>query len=101
MDRRLELHDILCSVLGSPNVYYQPPEGLKLSYPCIVYNLEKIESKFSNNKPYIHNRRYSVTVIDRDPDTSVMSRIVDLPMISHDRQFVNDNLYHNVFTLYY
>ena len=38
MDRRLQLHEELCSVLGSRNVYFQPPETIKLTYPCIIYS---------------------------------------------------------------
>ena len=34
---RLELHALLVELLGSTNVYYEPPETLKMSYPAIRY----------------------------------------------------------------
>ena len=72
-----------------------------MSYPCIVYERERIESDHANNKPYLHRKRYSVTVIDKDPESEIPDRIAAFPSCRHDRHFVNDNLYHDVFTLYY
>ena len=83
------------------HVYFQPPEGFKLKYPCIVYELDRIETNFANNLPYLHNKRYSVTVITKDPDSEIPGLVADLPMCSHDRHFVNDNLHHDVFTIYF
>lgn len=101
MGQRLDLHEVLCNILGSRNVYFQPPTGFRMPYPCIVYKREKIDTRFAGNKPYLHTNRYSVTVIDQDPESQIPNGIADLPMCVHDRQFVNDNLYHDVFTLYY
>lgn len=101
MGQRPDLHDLLAEALGSENVYFQPPEGFRMKYPCIVYELEKIESSHANNKAYHHDLRYSVTVIDKDPESAVLMRIADFPKCSHDRHFVSDNLHHNIFTLYY
>lgn len=101
MGQRLDLHEILCATLGSRNVYYQPPEGFKLSYPCIVYEREKIESNHANNKPYLHRNRYSVTVIDRDPESPIPNKIAAYPTSRFVDSFVSDNLHHDVFTVYY
>lgn len=101
MGRRLDLHEILCEILGSRNVYFQPPTGFQMKYPCIVYDRSKIDTRYAENVPYAHFNRYSVTVIDRDPESEIPYKIADLPKCAHDRQFVNDNLYHDVFTLYY
>lgn len=98
MDRRLALDEIFRRI--APNVYFQPPENLKLAYPCIVYELEQIETFYANNVPYADYDRYSVTVIDRDPESSITRQIVALPMCRHERHFVNDNLHHDVFTIY-
>ena len=35
--RRLELDADLRALLGSTNVYFQPPETKKLKYPCFIY----------------------------------------------------------------
>ena len=101
MGQRLELHEELCAALGSRNVYFQPPTGFKMSYPCIVYEREKIESGHADNKPYLLTNRYSVTVIDKDPESPIPNRIVAFSQCSHNRHFISDNLHHDVFTLYY
>ncbi len=107
MGQRTELHNILCRlVLGATkakeaHVYFQPPESLKLEYPCIVYSRDQIESRFANNRPYAHNNRYTLTVIDRDPESAIPPAVADLPLCSHDRHFINDNLHHDTFTIYY
>ena len=43
-ERRLELHEILCTILGSRNVYFQPPESIKMNYPAIVYGLDDMQT---------------------------------------------------------
>lgn len=101
MGQRLDLHELLVAAVGSRNVYFQPPDGGKMSYPCIVYERERIDSEHADNKPYLHRKRYSVTVIDRDPDSPIPDRIAAFPKCRHDRHFENDNLHHDVFTLYY
>ena len=30
LDRRMELHQILCNLLGTAYVYFQPPESIKM-----------------------------------------------------------------------
>jgi len=46
-------------------------------------------------------KRYQVTVIDADPDSIIPEKIEALPMCTFDRQFTADNLYHDVFSLYF
>lgn len=101
MPGRLELHEILCGILGSRNVYFQPPESVKLQYPCIVYARSQIDTKFADNQPYVRKKRYSVTVIDKNPDSGVPDKIGALPMCVFDRHFTADNLNHDVFRLYF
>lgn len=101
MDNRLKLHGLLCRILGSDNVYFQPPNGYMMSYPCIVYEKDNNKTIHANNKPYLHNDRYLVTVIDKDPDSVLPRKIADLPMCKQDRHFNSSNLHHHVFTLYY
>lgn len=98
MDRRLALDETFRGIAS--NVYFQPPENLKLVYPCIVYGLEQIEVFHANNVPYTCCDRYSVTVIDRDPESSITRQIAALPMCRHEQHFVNDNLHHDVFSIY-
>lgn len=71
-----------------------------MRYPCIVYERDRIETDHAGNRPYLHNRRYSVTVIDPDPESPIPGRIADFQECSYDRHFVADNLHHDVFTLF-
>lgn len=101
MGTRLELHEKLKEILGSDHVYFQPPENIKLVYPCILYELNNIDIKFADNLPYHHTNRYTVTVIDRNPDSEIPSKIARLPMVTFDRFYTEDNLNHTTLDLYY
>lgn len=88
-------------IVKSSNVYFQPPENVKLSYPCIVYSRKDVGTRFANDKPYNHQVVYSITVIDKDPDSEIPWKIAALPMSSFDRHYKSDNLNHDVYNLYY
>lgn len=100
MATRLELHEELVKILGSRNVYFNPPETLKLNYPCIVYSLSSIRKEDADDSTYKINKAYSITLIHKDPDNDIVDKILLLPMCKFDRPFVSDNLYHYVFTKY-
>jgi len=101
MDKRLELHSILVSLLGSSNVYYQPPSSILLQYPCIVYKRDSVDISYADDKGYNSKVRYSVTIIDLDPDSEIYTRVLALPLSSYNRHFVSENLNHDVITIYY
>lgn len=98
---RSPLHKLLKETLGSDNVYFQPPPNVQMKYPAIVYNRDYEETRFAGNKPYMREKRYQVTVIDRDPDSLIPDRVAELPMCTFNRFFAADNLNHDVFTLYF
>lgn len=100
-DRRLQLHEVLCALLGSRNVYFQPPESVKLKYPAIVYSLSDMPSLYANGGVYLTGRKYSVTVIDKDPDSGLPEKAAALPTCKFDRPYKADNLNHWTFTLYF
>ncbi len=101
MSRRTELNRLLCDILGSKNVYFQPPESLKLKYPAIVYSLDGMDNISADNLKYRSYKRYSVTLIDKDPDTEIPDKINSLPLCSFERHFRSDNLNHYIFNLYF
>ena len=101
MAGRLELHELLCELLGSQNVYYQPPESIKMSYPAIVYSRNNIRNRYANDLVYNQLLAYAVTVIDEDPDSEIVEKISKLPFSSFDRHYTVDNLNHDTFTIYY
>lgn len=101
MSTRLELHKLLCEILGSEHVYFQPPESIRMQYPAIVYSRDDIENRPANNEPYIQSTAYNVIVIDADPDSKIVDRVSKLPMCIFDRHYAADNLNHDSFTLYF
>lgn len=101
MGKRTELQTLLESVLCSDKVYYQPPETFKLSYPCIIYERSDIDSKFANDLSYIHKTCYSLTLIDKDPDSPILDKLLKLPKCSFDRHYEAANLNHDTFNIYY
>lgn len=101
MGTRLELHDVLKILLGSPNVYFQPPPDHLMSYPCIVYTRSNIRPSFGDNVPFKLQDQYSVTVIDQNPDSLIPKRIASLPQCIFERHYAQDGLNHDVFTLLY
>lgn len=101
MAQRLELQALLVSLLGSSNVYFQPPPTVKLQYPCIIYNRDRINTSFADNKPYKHKKRYQVTVIDKDPDSTIHEKVAELSMCSYDRFYAADYLNHDVYNLFF
>lgn len=98
---RLNLHAELVGVLGSTNVYFNPPSSINLSYPCIIYRLSNIRTRHANNKPYSLVDIYSITVIDKNPESTFPKAIANMEGCRFDRSFVADNLHHTVFTLHY
>ena len=107
MDKRLELHEILCGIVnitepdGNRHTYYEPPSSVSMKYPAIVYKRKKINNTYANNRVYNQSIAYEVTVIDSHPDSEYVKKVSVLPTCSFDRHYKADNLNHDVFTLYY
>lgn len=101
MAPRLELQQLLVSLLGSTNVYFQPPPTIQMKYPCIVYQRDMQVTEFANNLPYKHKKRYQVTVIDRNPDSEIPDKVAQLPLCTYERFFATENLNHDVYNLFF
>ena len=101
MDRRLEFQHLLEDILGSRNVYFQPPNNIRMTYPCIVYALSNDQRLHADNHIYHRRKRYDVTVISRDPDDPLSDTVSNLQYSSFDRRFIADGLTHDTFTIYY
>ena len=107
MSRRMKLHNILCAILSCPDkglecrAYFQPPSSVKMKYPAIVYALDDIENTFANNGVYLSARKYSVTVIDSDPDSSLVGKVASMPTSRFNRHYPKDNLNHDVFEIFF
>jgi len=101
MAQRLDLQALLIDLLGSGNVYFQPPASVAMKYPCIVYNRDHIDISHADNEPFKHQKRYQITVIDPDPDSDIPDKVANLPRVAFNRSFTTDNLHHDVFTLFF
>ena len=98
---RLKLHEILEEILGSSHVYYQPPETVKLIYPCIIYEHTYESVRHADDMPYSSHSIYRVTSISRDPESEVPDRIGLLRGASFEQHFIVDNLHHYVYRIRY
>ena len=102
MASRLELHEELCEVLGSRNVYFMTPESVKMSYDAIRYTLSGKDVRRANNMSYKATNRYDGVVITRSSDTTIPDDLLShFEMCSLGRPYTADNLNHYPFTLYY
>ena len=101
MDNTPNLQAKLEEILGNKNVYFQPPESLKLNFPAIVYKRSNIRNNFAGDNVYTQSYFYEITVIDKRPDSKISRSLSLLPKIKFDRSFTSDNLDHDVFTIYY
>lgn len=98
-DRQI-LRDILKGIV--PNVYYQPPESKKLTYPCIVWSLNRIDPTHADNTTYAKSKSYQLILIHNDPDNTMVDQIADLPRCRMDRTpYQSNNMYHYPFTIYF
>ena len=82
------------------HVYFQPPANVQIEYPAIVYKRDDLDTKFAENRPYTIDTRYQVQVIDRSPEGEITYLVAQLPKTSFLRNFVIENLHHDVFLLY-
>lgn len=98
---RTQLQELLESILGSRNVYFQPPESIRMDYPAIVYSLNRITGNHADNTVYLKNKEYELKVIDWDPESEIVDKVLKLPFCKFDRSYIADDLNHFVCTLYY
>jgi hypothetical protein len=99
MGTRLQLQTLLESLCD--HVYFQPPTGMEMQYPCIIYRRDETDTKIADNIPYSRTKRYQVTVVDRNPDSELPDKVEELPYCGFNRYFPAENLNHYVFTLFF
>lgn len=99
MGSRLELHKVLKAI--ATNVYFQPPSTQEMNYPCIVYSRSGLLKENANGHIYRTVKNYKATVIDRNPDSDIPDKVLQLPNCSFVTHFTKDNLNHDVYSIYY
>lgn len=105
-DRRLQFDEALRNlqilVNGYQHTYFEPPESIRLQYDAVVYVKSNMNVTRANNRSYGIRDGYLVTVISRDPETTLPRAIQEtFERCSPERPFVKDNLYHFPFSIYY
>lgn len=99
---RLRLDSKLRDILGNNHTYFQPPESVKLEYPAIIYEFDNRDPSYADNLEYLFGYRFNVIHVHHDPDVEVMNEMRTAFTYSRfDRRYVADNLYHDVYTIYY
>lgn len=103
MDHSPQLKAHLKKISGINKVYFNPPEGTKLEYPCLKANLRRRDAVYANNKKYIKDESYVIYFITRDSKTApaVMDQLEELPFCTFDTSYVKDGLHHYVYKINY
>ena len=101
MASRLELQSMLEELLGSRNVYYNPPTNLKMNYDAIRYSLSDTQSNYANNSKYSKMKRYELIVRSRKSDPEIVDKLLDLEYCSMGTPYTADNLNHYPLTIYW
>lgn len=97
---RIDFHNELLKFC--PNVYFQPPENLKMKYPCIVYSRSTDFTIRSNDILYLATRRYDLTLIGFKVTDETCDRIREyFPMCDITQHYVADNLNHTKIKVYF
>lgn len=100
MRTRIELQAMLENLIGSRNVYFQPPESLKIKYPCIIYSTHNVTNDFANNDIYKQDYFYELVLVDSNPDSEIFKKMCKLPKFRFKNFYVSENLNHYVFESY-
>lgn len=102
MDRRIQLNELLHEFVD--NVYYrQPPPNVAMRYPCIIY-YEKFPDyeERADNGIYISQKKYTLTLIERNPVSEVAELIRSSFMkCAITQYYIVDGLHHTKLDLYF
>lgn len=101
MDRRLKLHNLLKDSFPGYEVYFQPPEGQNIKYPCIIYEISGYDKTPADNLRYKGMMKYSVMLISRKHSYQEVEQMMGLELVSLGSSFKTDGLYHYTFSLYF
>ena len=97
---RDEFHTRLQSIAPDYRIYFQPPSDIKMVYPAIVYELDRVVKKRADNRSYLQNRRYQVKLITKNPDDPVFDALASLVHSEFERHYTSESLNHFGFNIY-
>lgn len=100
MTDRLKLHKALCDALGPKvNVYFQPPESMKMKYPAFRYNYAGVNRQFADGKAFVSHDIYEGTLIESGSESVYNAKILELPYVRPGRVYIANNLTHYSYTI--
>ena len=96
-----ELQQLLKALEGVRDAYVQAPtEGME--YPCIMIERGLPSSVWRADNGIHHLKKgYTVTVIDRAPDSPIPDLVEGLQYVQFDRFFRTNGLNHFVFQMFF
>lgn len=100
-ERRIELDNKFKSIPGLENLYFQPPESIRLKYPCIIYNVSRNQQFYANNGKYMTGTRYTVKLISKNPDEPLREYLEQFRYCELASFYTANNLNHFVYDLIY
>ncbi len=100
MKTRIDLQMMLEKIAGCRRVYFQPPENLEISYPCIIYSIRNVKNEYADDDIYLQDFYYELIVIDSNPDSELFRKICKIPQCKFRNFYISENLNHYVFDLY-
>ena len=101
MASRIDLQSKLEELLGSRNVYYNPPDNLRMQYNAIRYSRSIQQTAYADDRKYKNMNRYDLIVITRESDPEVVDKLLELQYCSMGNPYKADNLNHYPLTLYW
>lgn len=98
---RIAVHNRLVELLGSDNVYFQPPTNVRLNYPCVIYKKSGFSTEYANSRIYAEKTKYLVTLIGTEPDSPILNNLANEPYSTFDRHYIADSLHHDVYLIFF
>lgn len=94
-----KIQPYIASILPDIKRYIQPPEGINMTYPCVVIEVYGMQIKKADNTLYNMKYRYMIKYISLKPDNEVITKILTIPSCRFVRTQCIDKLYHTVFEI--
>lgn len=101
MASREELQISLKAIEGINAAYFVPDDPQNMKYPCIVYDLDDIDTKFASDTIYRMKRKYKLTIISADKDHLLAEAVITKYNASWVTSFTSNNLYHQILDIYF
>lgn len=101
MHKQQEVQSILESILGSRNVYFQPPASVQIKFPAFIYFTGRVNDRFADDSRYLKRRPYEVQYVSKTFDEKFVNDMLELPYCELNTTFKKDNVYHYNFTIYF